>query len=178
MPSCLNAFFLKGKSAITLYMPLLCRIAFACLAVALSLTAVNAQPAKADSAVFSFNKTTHDFGIIHTDTVVECRFEFENTGNAMLIINDITLSCPCFSADWRRGPVMPGEKGWVNVRYPSGGKPGPFEKILWIASNASNTTANLNKYELHVKGVVVQREGAAGGPGGQYKKKPAQKPKR
>jgi hypothetical protein len=96
----------------------------------------------------------HDFGTVATDTTVAYRFEFVNEGQTMLIINDITLSCPCFEQDWVRGPVMPGEKGWVSVRYPTGSKAGPFDKLLWIASNAVNNSANLDRFELRITGLV------------------------
>ena len=107
-----------------------------------------------EGARFSFNKTEHDFGTVKPDTTVAYRFEFVNAGQMMLIINDISLSCPCFEANWVRGPVMPGEKGWVSVRYPTTSKAGPFDKLLWITSNAVNNTANLDRFELRIKGMV------------------------
>ena len=108
----------------------------------------------AKGAIFFFQETVHDFGRVPPDTIVHCRFEFINRGNTKLIINDIALSCPCFTVDWTKGPVMPGEKGWVSIDYPTTDKIGPFDKALWIASNAINNTSNLDRYELRVMGNV------------------------
>lgn len=115
-----------------------------------------------EGAVLSFSETMHQFGDVPTDTTIEHRFEYTNSGNALLIINDITLSCPCFTADWSRGPVMPGGKGWVSVQYPTTDKPGAFDKVLWIASNAANNDAATGRIELRVRGTVVDRKEAAG----------------
>jgi hypothetical protein len=109
----------------------------------------------ADEARFSFKEIVYDFGAVPPDTTLTGRFEFVNDGTALLVINDIALSCPCFETDWVRGPVMPGEKGWVSVRYPTSHKTGPFDKLLWIASNAANNTPNLDRFELRIKGLVV-----------------------
>jgi len=83
----------------------------------------------------------------------------------MLIINDISLSCPCFSVYWSRGPVMPGGKGWVDVHYPTGEQAGSFDKVLWIASNAANSDPNTGSYELRLRGTAVDRARASGKSG-------------
>ena len=110
--------------------------------------------AQAEGAKFSFRETAHDFGIVAQDTAIQYRFDFVNTGGTLLVINDISLSCPCFEVDWIRGPVLPGDTGWVEVRYPTGTKAGPFDKLMWITSNAVNNAAGLEKYELRIFGAV------------------------
>ncbi len=107
-------------------------------------------------AAFAFSATTHDFGLASTDTVLRHRFEFSNNGDAMLVINDAALSCPCFEVDWSRGPIQPGEKGWVDVAYPTTAKPGRFDKLIWLSSNAVNNPAGLDKFELRIAGTVVK----------------------
>jgi hypothetical protein len=104
----------------------------------------------------SFDKTSHDFGKVRTDTVLEYRFSFSNSGKAALVINDISLSCPCFEVSWTRGPVMPGERGEVTVRYPTTAKGGPFDKQLWITSNARNTDPRIGRHELSIRGLVQE----------------------
>ena len=113
-------------------------------------------PSGQNGAVFSFKETTHDFGKVDLDSALTYTFEFTNIGNAMLMITAIEPSCHCLSVNWRRAPVMPGEKGTISVTYASPIDNGKFNRALWIASNATNVDPSTMRFELRVMGEGVK----------------------
>lgn len=97
------------------------------------------QPAKPLSGpVLTLKQTSHDFGDIRQGDVVEHVFEFTNTGNEPLIIQDIRITCGCTQPKWPKEPIMPGGKGEIRVGFNSAGKMGIQTKSLPIISNAIN----------------------------------------
>jgi len=101
----------------------------------------------------SFDKETHDFGNIkEEDGKVTYNFQFINTGGKPLIINQVRASCGCTSPDWSKEPVLPGKKGFVSATYDPLNRPGPFNKSLTVASNATNPNV-----VLFIKGDVAPK---------------------
>lgn len=98
---------------------------------------------------------THDFGNLKEGPQAEYAFEFKNTGKEPLIISNASASCGCTTPEWPKEPVMPGKTGKITVRYNTQGRPGPFNKTVFITSNAAGEK---DRYELFIKGTV---EGAA-----------------
>ena len=95
-------------------------------------------------AVITFEKTKHDFGHITGDKPVSYKFVFTNTGNEPLTIQQAISSCGCTVANYTKSPIKPGEKGEINVTYNGKGKkPGFFEKVTTIRTNASNSLARI-----------------------------------
>lgn len=78
----------------------------------------------------------HDFGTIQEKagdaTFV---FKFKNTGDAPLIISRAISSCGCTTPNYTKKPVKPGDEGEITVTYHAKGRPGPFEKSIYIYSN-------------------------------------------
>lgn len=58
-----------------------------------------------------------DFGPVKQGTAVVRTFHFTNVGTQPLLIRDVKTACGCTAVDWPRGPVQPGEKGEIRVRY-------------------------------------------------------------
>ncbi len=87
-----------------------------------------------------FEKEAHEFGTVSEGKVATYDFEFTNTGNAPVIISNVTASCGCTTPYWTHEPVLPGKKGKISASYNSAGRPGPFTKTITVASNASNTS--------------------------------------
>jgi hypothetical protein len=108
----------------------------------------NAQSA----AQFGFTKTTHDFGNVKRGPDVTYDFEFTNTGTQPLMIYDAKGSCSCTKADFKRDPVLPGQKGKVTAIFETKDKEGSFSKTLFIYSNA---TDRKEPFELFIKGNVL-----------------------
>lgn len=100
--------------------------------------------------VIEFIQAEHDFGKVIQGEVVSYSFKFKNTGNADLVIANVSASCGCTASDYPRTPVKPGEEGIIEVSFNSSGKQGFQNKDLTIAANTqpSNTT-------LTIKAIVI-----------------------
>ena len=96
-------------------------------------------------AEIKFNKLTHDFGTFSEDNpVVECTFEFTNTGDAPLINNQAVASCGCTIPQYTKTPIAPGQKGTLKVTYNGKGKfPGHFKKTITVRSNGATEMIRL-----------------------------------
>ena len=83
--------------------------------------------------------------------VQKCTFVFKNIGDAPLIIKQVITSCGCTTRTFTEEPVMPGEKGQINITYDGKGRyTKPFRKIITVESNAKT------KYvRLHVVGQMT-----------------------
>ncbi|MEZ5046807.1 MAG: DUF1573 domain-containing protein [Chitinophagaceae bacterium] len=105
-----------------------------------------------NAPIFRFNEETHDFGTLKEGPVAEYVFEFTNVGKEPLIIQNCSASCGCTTPDWTKDPIMPGKKGKITVKYNTQGRPGGFNKTVYIQSNAKSEK---DRYELHIKGTVT-----------------------
>ena len=70
-------------------------------------------------------------------------FKFTNTGTAPLLIQNAKGSCGCTVPSYPREPIMPGESGYIKVKYDTK-RVGRFDKYVTLTTNAlSNTTTRL-----------------------------------
>lgn len=102
------------------------------------------------AAKVTFEKTTHDFGTIQEkdgDATVE--FPFTNTGDSPLLIVRAASSCGCTVPEYPKKPLRPGESGVIRVTYHAKGRPGPFQKSVYVYDNANG------KSMLVISGNVV-----------------------
>lgn len=98
-----------------------------------------------------FDKTKHDFGEIPEGPKASYTFEFTNTGDAPLTLQNVRASCGCTTPEWSREPIMPGEKGKITAVYNTKGRPGVFRKTITISSNAEEPTMR-----LYINGNVIR----------------------
>ncbi len=85
-----------------------------------------------------FSKKVHNFGKISVnDGAQHCSFEFRNTSDKPVVINNIISSCGCTEPVWPKKPIMPGESGKVEVTYLNDQGPYPFDKALTVYTSAS-----------------------------------------
>ena len=98
-----------------------------------------------DVAEMTFEKKTHNFGIVAQDTcVVSCTFTFTNTGTAPLVIHQAYSTCGCTVPQYSQEPVAPGEKGELLVTYNGRNKhPGVFKKTITIHCNAPSSPVRI-----------------------------------
>jgi hypothetical protein len=82
-----------------------------------------------------FTKVEHDFGKVIQGEIVSFGFKFKNTGNADLVIANVSAACGCTASDYPRNPVRPGEEGVIVVSFDSSGKQGFQNKDLVVAAN-------------------------------------------
>lgn len=92
----------------------------------------------------SFETMRHDFGTVQeSDGDITCQFVFRNTGDSPLLITRCTASCGCTTPEYPRKPLRPGDKGVITVTYHSKGRPGPFEKSVYVFTNDGKKERNM-----------------------------------
>ena len=87
----------------------------------------------------TFDKTSHDFGIISEGEKVTTTFGFTNTGDSDLIIVDARGSCGCTVPEYPKNqPIAPGQTGSIVVSFDSSNKPGIQQKSVTLSANTSS----------------------------------------
>ena len=117
--------------------------------LSLSVFSQNDRP---NAPVFKFVEETHNFGNLKEGVEASYDFMFTNIGKEPLIIQDCKASCGCTTPDWTKSPILPGQSGKINVKYDTKGRPGSFNKSIFIASNAKSKE---KRYEIIVTGNVI-----------------------
>ncbi len=103
-----------------------------------------AQPA------IKFKKTVHNFGTIKEDGgIVTCDFHFINNGNEPLVLTKARSTCGCTVPEFTKEPIAPGDSGVIHVKYNPKGRPGKFNKPVYIHSNAPE-----ERTTLRIRGVA------------------------
>ncbi|MBD5236415.1 MAG: DUF1573 domain-containing protein [Bacteroidales bacterium] len=106
-----------------------------------------------EKAEIAFAEKTHNFGIVKEDGgPVSYDFQFVNDGKGNLIIYDATAQCGCTRPEYPKNPVAPGKNGKIRVTYNPIGRPGPFEKVVTVRSNARE-----GKVRLKISGNVTPK---------------------
>ena len=83
-----------------------------------------------------FEELNYDFGTINEkDGDVTTIFKFKNEGDSPLIITNAQASCGCTSPVYSKKPIRPGETSEIKVTYHAKGRPGPFDKSVYVYSN-------------------------------------------
>lgn len=107
-----------------------------------------AQEIANDKPTFKFVTETIDYGKIALGADGKRVFEFTNTGKSPLIITRVQASCGCTVPKKPENPIMPGEKGKIEVSYDTK-RLGGFSKTITIFSNANN-----ERKTIKIKGYV------------------------
>jgi hypothetical protein len=94
-------------------------------------------------------ETEFDFGTVSEGEVVEHVFKYKNTGEAPVILSQVSASCGCTTPDYTKEPVLPGQEGEIKVSFNSLGQVGKQQKIVTIKSNAEN-----NITTVQIRGTV------------------------
>jgi len=104
-----------------------------------------------------FEKEVYDFGRIKPGEVIDYKFQFKNTGNAELVIENATATCGCTTPSFPFIPIAPGESGYIGVTFDSKGKIGKQKPAITL-------TTNMGKKKIYLEGYVF----------GELAKKPGQ----
>lgn len=107
---------------------------------------------KAKGPIISMDKTEHDYGILLEGANGKCVFNVRNTGDKPLVIDHVTSSCGCTTAEYPDKPIDPGRTGKIIVEYGTHNI-GSFRKTIIVVSNA----VNKQKTILKIKGQVVKK---------------------
>lgn len=101
----------------------------------------------------TFEKTMHDFGSLDFKAQAIHDFKFKNTGDAPVILSNVSSTCGCTSPSWPKNPIKPGESGVIKVQYKNTHHVRPFQKSVTVYSNGSEAPIKLT-----VKGNVKAQE--------------------
>ena len=97
---------------------------------------------------FKFEKETIDYGKIAQKSDGKRVFEFTNIGDEPIVITRVQSSCGCTIPKKPEKPIMPGEKGQIEVSYDTN-RLGGFTKRITVYSNAKNKVK-----ALKIKGYI------------------------
>ena len=103
--------------------------------------------------VIEFVDTDIEYGTIIEGDTMRYGFDFENTGDANLIITKVKPACGCTEGSWPKEPIPPGGTGTVVVEFKTAGWSGRQEK-----SAAVFTNANPSKIRLYFRGSVIPKD--------------------
>lgn len=93
----------------------------------------------------------HDFGAFDEDLgTVYCRFGAVNEGTEPMAVIAARANCGCTRPEFTREPVNPGDTAWVTVGFDPKGRPGKFEKNIYV-----ETDAEQSRTTLRIRGTVI-----------------------
>lgn len=95
---------------------------------------IPADPTRPTTSL-AFAEELKDFGDIPQESTNKHVFEFTNTGVEPLVIENATGSCGCTVPNYPKEPIMPGEKGVIEVEYKPGQQEGPQQKTVTVTAN-------------------------------------------
>jgi hypothetical protein len=97
-----------------------------------------------------FEKQSHYFGTFkRTQGVKKHAFNFENKSDKPVMISRVKATCGCTAVNWSRKPILPGEKGFVEVQFNPRKFSGYFSKRVSVFTNTSPKA-----YVLQVSGRI------------------------
>ena len=112
-------------------------------------------------------ETTHNFGAFsENDGKVTCTFRFVNDGQTPLIIQSARATCGCTTPDYSKAPIAPGDTGMVKVSYNPTGRPGRFDKKIYVDLNTepSRCALTIMGSVIGTPATIGQRYPAEAGP--------------
>ena len=118
----------------------------------LPLIAIFVLTLTANAQEFKFETETIKYGKISVGSEGTRTFTFTNVGDAPLIIKDIKSTCGCTVPKKPEAPIMPGQKGEIQVSYDTK-KSGGFSKAITVISNAKKA-----RKMLKIKGFVTKKK--------------------
>lgn len=100
------------------------------------------NPNSKNNAEIEFLTQEIDLSNLKFGEVKVCTFEFNNSGNSQLIIQDVKTSCGCTDPYWPDKPLKPGENGKIEVKYVSMDA-GVFVQHITVFYNGYNSPITL-----------------------------------
>lgn len=107
-----------------------------------------------------FENTTYDFGKIKEEGgKVTGKFVFTNIGNEPLELTNVRPGCGCTAANYTKGAIAPGEKGYIEATYNPYNRPGAFNKNIRVTTNEPKFLEDekATPHMIFIKGEVIKR---------------------
>ncbi|MBR1934428.1 MAG: DUF1573 domain-containing protein [Muribaculaceae bacterium] len=100
-----------------------------------TILAIVAQAAVAQACI-EWADSVFDFGVFDESArPMTGRLRFTNTGDSALLITRVQPTCGCTIADYPTGAIAAGDTASLSLTYSPTGRPGPFEKDVFIYTN-------------------------------------------
>lgn len=107
---------------------------------------------KKKRAKINFESKKWSFGDIRDGDIVKHDFKFKNSGDADLLIKNVTASCGCTQPSFPFLPIPPGEEGVISVTFNSTGKMNAQRPTVTVMTNGKPSV-----YKLYLEGNVLQK---------------------
>ena len=106
----------------------------------------------------SVDRTVYDFGdIVLNSGPASCTFTLRNDSAQALLIDRVTTSCGCTSAQWTTRPIQPGQSGSISVTYKNDEGAFPFDKSISVYLSCNERACILKvRGVCHEKPVVLE----------------------
>ncbi len=104
-----------------------------------------------NTAKMEFKSETIDYGEIKKGSDGVRVFEFTNTGDVPLVIENVRSTCGCTIPKKPEEPIMPGKTGQIEVKYNTN-IVGPIRKTVTVYSNAEEPVK-----ALKIRGTVIEQ---------------------
>jgi hypothetical protein len=103
------------------------------------------QEALANMTTMSFDKMSHDYGIVSGDSDNKTTFRVTNTGKKPLIIEKVSASCGCTTPSKPEKPIPPGKSDEITVVFhPKETQLGAQHKTVTVIANTDPKMEVLN----------------------------------
>lgn len=94
----------------------------------------------------------HDFGVFNEDLgQVETTFRLVNQGDKPMRILDARATCGCTTPSFNKGDIAPGDTALLHVAYSATGRPGQFEKYVYVRTSDNPS----QQRTLTLRGTVI-----------------------
>ena len=90
----------------------------------------------------SVPETEVDFGACDWEKEHTAVFKIRNTGQKLLVIHNVELSCGCLEADYTKKPARPGEELEVRITFKATNT-GYFRKVAFVRCNTKEQLLRL-----------------------------------
>ena len=92
----------------------------------------------------ALSENHYDFKDVKKGKVVDHKFEFTNTGKNPLIISAVKPGCGCTVPEYTTEPILPGKKGFVNLKFDSSSFDGLQNKSAEVYANVESMPIKLS----------------------------------
>lgn len=86
----------------------------------------------------SFAEPNYDFGRVDSGEIVKHDFVFTNTGDHLLVVQDVRPGCGCTAVGGWDKQVEPGQTGHISIQFNSSGYSGTVHKTVTVLCNETN----------------------------------------
>lgn len=90
-----------------------------------------------------------NLGKVKEGEKIEISYRFKNTGNEILIINNIVVSCGCTVAEKPEAPIAPGAEGAIKATFDTKGRVGTNHKTMAVYTNTKEAVSTV-AFEVEV----------------------------